>query len=189
MRVPLGAVLLFVAPCAAALQGMPAALQGMPAASSSASSVWRPHTPVDAPHLWQLPVPPHAIAEAREIFEEALMPELVGGLIARLERQLVRARRRGRGERRRERQRRLRRGRGGEGGARRLAGAGRAFRCVRERLAPLPEGAPLDPAPRRHAAAAQALLHRSGAPTPARRMHHAPCTMHVQSTASSIPTR
>ena len=71
-----------VLPCAAALQGAVAT-------GSSRSPVWAPHTLIDAPHLWQLPVPQSALSQVRNIFEDALMPLLVNGLIAQLEQKSV----------------------------------------------------------------------------------------------------
>ena len=46
-------------------------------------------TRVNAPHVHTLPVPEAALARAHDIFEDALMPHLVNGLIEKLNRQLV----------------------------------------------------------------------------------------------------
>ena len=46
-------------------------------------------TQLDAPHVHTLPVPAAALARAHDIFEDALMPLLVDGLIERLNQQLV----------------------------------------------------------------------------------------------------
>jgi len=72
-------MLLLLAELATAYQ--PASVQG-PKTSGSAG-YWQ----FDAPNVWQLQVPLSALARAHSIFEEALMPRLVDGLIADIDTQ------------------------------------------------------------------------------------------------------
>jgi len=66
-----------------------AAVQVTSAPSPTAAPSWKPHEVLDAPNLWQVEVPPAVLARARSIFEAALMPQLVDGLIAKLDKQPI----------------------------------------------------------------------------------------------------
>lgn len=60
-----------------------------PIVSSAAAAGIHCNPTLNAPNVWQIPVPPHALQRAQTIFNEALLPHLRDGLIESLDRQLV----------------------------------------------------------------------------------------------------
>ena len=68
---------------------LPTVVGAMVLSSAPPLATWQPHVRLDAPNVWQLPMPAPALREAHGKFEEALMPHLVDGLIAELDAQPI----------------------------------------------------------------------------------------------------